>query len=129
MGFTDLASAENNIHAGVRYISQMLDRFEPSLPVQQKVRFALAAYNAGLDHVMDARELARQNSWDPDRWFGNVENAMLLLEKARYFRKARRGYCRGSEPVAYVSRIQTSYDAYARLFPAGGDPKAADRKN
>jgi len=71
--------------------------------------------------VHDARLLAKQNGWDPNRWFRNVERAMLLLEKAKWYRTVRRGYCRGSEPVAYVSHIQTTYDAYARLVPASGE--------
>ncbi len=119
LGFSKLEDPEENIQAGTKYIAQLLERFESDLPVQQRVRFALAAYNAGLDHVLDARLLAKQNGWDPNRWFRNVEKAMLLLEKARWYRTVRRGYCRGSEPVAYVSRIQTTYDAYARLIPAG----------
>ena len=45
-------------------------------------------------------------------FFGNVEKALLLLSKPRYFKKARYGYCRGEEPVKYVSQIQTRYDAY-----------------
>jgi len=118
MGFARLEEPAENIQAGTKYFAQLLERFESDLPVQQRVRFALAAYNAGLDHVHDARLLAKQNGWDPNRWFRNVEKAMLLLEKAKWYRTVRRGYCRGSEPVAYVSHIQTTYDAYARLVPA-----------
>jgi membrane-bound lytic murein transglycosylase F len=124
IGFTDLEDPRANIAAGTKYLAQVLGRFEAELPVQQRVRFALAAYNAGFDHVQDARALAKQRGWDPNRWFRNVERAMLLLENARWYRTARRGYCRGSEPVSYVSRIQTTYDAYARLVRAGGEPGA-----
>jgi membrane-bound lytic murein transglycosylase F len=127
MGFAKLEEPAENIQAGTKYFAQLLERFESDLPMQQRVRFALAAYNAGLDHVHDARLLAKQNGWDPNRWFRNVEKAMLLLEKAKWYRTVRRGYCRGSEPVAYVSHIQTTYDAYARLVPASGEtgPKAS----
>jgi len=81
------------------------------------VRFALAAYNAGPGHVHDARRLAAEQGLDPDRWFENVERAMLLLEKPQYYQRARHGYCRGSEPVKYVSQIQNRYDNYVKLFP------------
>jgi len=80
----------------------------------------MASYNAGLGHVRDARRLAWRLGYDPNRWFGHVERAMLLLEKPEYHRQARHGYCRGSEPVQYVSQIQTKYDAYVRLVPAEG---------
>ena len=32
-------------------------------------------------------------------------------------RRARHGYCRGSEPVKYVSEIQSRYDDYVKLLP------------
>jgi membrane-bound lytic murein transglycosylase F len=73
-----------------------------------------------MGHVADARVLARKLRLDPDKWFGNVEQAMLLLEKPRYYRRARRGYVRGSEPVGYVSFIQGKYEAFAALMPAQG---------
>ncbi len=120
LGMKNLADPEENVHAGVKYLARLVGRLEPRIPMRQRVRFALAGYNAGLDHVLDARRLAKTQGLDPDAWFGNVEQAMLLLEKPRYFRKARRGFCRGREPVAYVSRIQSKYDAYVALMPADG---------
>lgn len=119
MGFTKLKEPEIGTHAGIKYMHRMIDMFEPTLPLKQRVRFALASYNAGRGHVIDARRLARQKGWDPDKWFGNVEKAMLLLKERKYARKARHGYCRGDEPVQYVSKIQSRYDAYAALFPEG----------
>jgi membrane-bound lytic murein transglycosylase F len=117
MGFRNLWHPDTNVHAGVKYLSRLLSRFEAGVPMRQRIRFALAAYNAGLGHVLDARRLARTQGLDPNRWFGHVEEAMVLLEKPRYYRRARHGYVRGNEPVTYVSRIQSKYDAYARLMP------------
>jgi membrane-bound lytic murein transglycosylase F len=117
MGFVNLKDPEIGTHAGIKYMHRMIDAFEPTLPLKQRVRFALASYNAGRGHVIDARRLARQKGWDPDRWFDNVEKAMLLLKERKYARKARHGYCRGDEPVQYVSKIQSRYDAYAAAFP------------
>ncbi len=62
--------------------------------------------------MQDARRLAQRLGKDPDRWFGNVEEAMLLLAKPRYARQARFGYVRGSEPVNYVRQIRDRYIAY-----------------
>jgi membrane-bound lytic murein transglycosylase F len=77
--------------------------------------FTLAAYNAGQGHVKDARRLARQKGWNPNRWFNNVEKAMLLLSKRKYARQARHGYVRGREPVNYVRDIRDRFVAYQRL--------------
>ncbi|RME24319.1 MAG: hypothetical protein D6806_09765 [Deltaproteobacteria bacterium] len=118
-----LFEPEQNIRAGVEYLTRLFDSFEPSLPRRQRLRFAIAAYNAGIGHVRDARRLAWRLGLDPNRWFGHVERAMLLLEKPAYYERARYGYCRGSETVQYVSEIQGKYEAYSRLAPAASVPQ------
>jgi membrane-bound lytic murein transglycosylase F len=118
LGFSDLYDVEVNIHAGTRQMYRLIERLNPEIPFEERVRFALAAYNAGWGHVQDARRLAAQKGWNPNQWFGHVEKAMLLLEQPGYHTNARYGYVRGSETVAYVSGIQNRYDHYVRLFPA-----------
>jgi membrane-bound lytic murein transglycosylase F len=116
MGFEQLDQPEQNIHAGVKYLDWVRNRFESSLPFDERMWFTLAAYNAGHGHVQDARRLARQKGWDGDRWFDNTENAMLLLSKKQYAGKARHGYVRGIEPVSYVRNIRQRYRAYVELL-------------
>jgi membrane-bound lytic murein transglycosylase F len=108
----DLWEPELNIAAGVRYLNWTRERFEDSLPLSDRLWFALAAYNAGPGHVRDARRLARQEGWNADLWFDNVERAMLLLSKPDYARRARYGFVRGQEPVKYVREIRERYRAY-----------------
>ncbi len=106
---------QTGIEAGVRYMDWTRDRFEHTLPLEERLWFALAAYNAGFGHVNDARRLARQQGWSGDKWFDNVEKAMLLLKKREYHSKARFGYVRGTEPVNYVRQIRQRYTAYLEL--------------
>lgn len=115
MGFADLEDPETGVHAGVKYMSRLLSQFDPSLPFKHRVRFALASYNVGRGHVDDARRLAVTMGLDPDKWFGNVERAMLRLQDPRVARTTKYGYCRGEEPVKYVSEIQTRYESYLTL--------------
>lgn len=116
LGFTDLHDPEENIHAGVKYMSQLVNRFDPNIPIEERTRLALAAYNVGYGHVLDARRLARENGWNPDRWFGHVEQAMRLLAKPAYHERARYGFCRCGQPVHYVGNIQNFYDAYVGML-------------
>ena len=51
------------------------------MSVEDQVWFTLAAYNAGVGHVQDARTLAKRLKLDPNRWFDQTEKAMLLLSK------------------------------------------------
>ncbi|MBI1945977.1 MAG: transporter substrate-binding domain-containing protein [Deltaproteobacteria bacterium] len=117
LGFHDVRPPEKNVHAGIKYMAQLIAGFEPELPFKHRVRFALASYNAGPHHVADARALAKEMGLDPNKWFGNVEKAMLRLEDPKVARRMPHGYCRGSEPVKYVSDIQSRYDNWASVFP------------
>uniref|UniRef100_UPI0002558A8B transglycosylase SLT domain-containing protein n=1 Tax=Microbulbifer agarilyticus TaxID=260552 RepID=UPI0002558A8B len=112
LGISDLYHPENSIRAGILYLGWLEERFPQSLPFDQKIYFSLAAYNAGHGHVRDARVLAKRLGKDPNRWFGNVEEAMLLLSKPQYYKKARFGYVRGREPVNYVREIRDRYFGY-----------------
>ncbi len=112
LGYDNLTNPEESIKAGIHYLDWTRDRFSDDMPVQQRLFFALAAYNAGYGHVKDAQRLAKKMNLKSDVWFNNVEKAMLLLQKPKYYKKARFGYCRGSEPVNYVRNIQQRYLGY-----------------
>ena len=116
LGFTNLQDPEESIHAGTKYMHQLINRFDLELPMESRIRFALASYNVGYGHLLDARRLAREMGWDPDRWFGQVEKAMRLLSQPAYYKRARYGFCRGGQPVHYVKSIQNLYDAYVTIL-------------
>jgi membrane-bound lytic murein transglycosylase F len=116
LGVRHLHSPASSIAGGTRYMNQLMRRFDaPDIALKDRVRFSLASYNAGSGHVDDARRLAKRMGLNPNRWFQNVEKAMLLLSKPKYYQKAKYGYCRGTEPVRYVSEIQSRYDNYVAL--------------
>jgi membrane-bound lytic murein transglycosylase F len=113
------------IGAAARYLGKLMKRYddEPEVILKDRVRFALASYNSGPAHVDDARILARAQGLDGNRWFGNVETAMLLLAKPKHYQTAKHGFARGDETVKYVSEIQTRYDAYVALTTPGPTAK------
>ncbi len=123
LGLEDLHHPETSVHAGVKYLHGLMRSFEPELGVADRTWFALASYNAGIGHVIDARRLARQLDLEPNRWFGNVEKAMLLLSKSEYAKSARHGYVRGYEPVNYVREIRDRYHAYLLLAGSGSNAR------
>ena len=115
LGFLDLIQPEQSIAAGIQYMDWTRARFEKNINIEEKIYFALAAYNAGFGHVRDAQKLARKMNLRDDKWFDNVEKAMLLLQQPKYYKKTRYGYCRGSEPVNYVREIQQRYLSYVDI--------------
>ena len=115
MGVKDISDPASSIRGGVKYLDWLRDRFDADLTISDRLWFTLAAYNAGAGHVQDARRLAGQLGHDPDRWFDHTEQAMLLLEKKQYAKKARYGYVNGSQPVNYVRDIKQRFEAYVDL--------------
>ena len=56
-----------------------------------------------------ARELGWQKNMDPQKW-DSLEKTLPLLRYKKYYKDARFGYCRGTEPVRYVNRVMMFYD-------------------
>ncbi len=125
MGVKNTSDPAHNIKGGIKYLDWLRDRFDSSLPISERLWFTLAAYNAGAGHVHDARRLARQLGYDPDRWFGHTEHAMLKLSQKEYARKARFGYVNGREPVNYVRDIRQRFEAYVELSRTVADLKGS----
>jgi membrane-bound lytic murein transglycosylase F len=115
LGITKLTDPDQGTHAGIKYMNQLVQRLEPALPLDERVRFSLAAYNAGFARLQDARRLAKELQLDPNVWVGNVERAMGLMARPQYARRVRTGFCRCQEPVDYVSHIENKYESFVQL--------------
>jgi membrane-bound lytic murein transglycosylase MltF len=96
----DIGILEPNIHAGAKYMDQLMTRYfsEADFSDQNRALFALASYNAGPGRVKQLREMARQRGLDPDEWFNNVE--VMAAERV------------GIETTTYVRNIFKYYTAY-----------------
>lgn len=108
----DIFDPKNSIYAGVKYFKHLVNRFEADIELNERIRFALASYNVGFGHVQDARALAIKEGFNPNKWFNNVDQALLKLSKKSYYKNSRYGYCRGREPVNYVKNIENRYNTY-----------------
>jgi membrane-bound lytic murein transglycosylase MltF len=104
VGIPDVGTAENNIHAAVKYLGFLRDHYfdDSTIRPRDQVRFSLAAYNAGPVKIRRARKLAAKMQLDPNRWFRNVEMAMLKIV--------------GLETVRYVSNVNKYYVIYRNAF-------------
>jgi membrane-bound lytic murein transglycosylase MltF len=105
LGMDDIASrAEDNIHAGAKYLRYLVDKYlnEPAIPEREKVLMTLAAYNAGPGNLKRFRDRARQDGFDPNVWFGNVEHGAAAIV--------------GQETVQYVGNIYKYYVVYSSLL-------------
>lgn len=115
LGIRDPFDPEEVIPAAARYLRMLMDDFE-GLELADQVAMAIASYNVGPAHVMDARRLARQMGRNPDVWRDNVETAMLILDDPEVARRFPAGVCRCRRAVAYTRRILRRYLLYASQF-------------
>ncbi|OBS10915.1 membrane-bound lytic murein transglycosylase MltF [Acidihalobacter prosperus] len=100
---------EQSIMGGTRYFLKLRRELPASIKEPDRTWFALAAYNIGLGHVMDARRLAVRFGKNPNSW-PDVKQILPLLSQRRWYRQTKFGYARGREPVQYVQNIRSYFD-------------------
>jgi len=104
VGVNDIQLADNNIHAGMKYLDFLRSRYfsDPEIDHLNQTLMSLAAYNAGPARMASLREKAKQKGYDPNIWFDNVE--MVAASDV------------GQEPVQYVGNIYKYYIAYSNAI-------------
>ena len=111
------SSVEEQLEAGGKLISY-LDKSLKNKVVDslERVKFVLAAYNAGLGHVLDAQRLAQKHGKAPDLWDDNVD--YYILNKSKYLNDTccKSGYLRGTETYRFVEEIMDRYSHYKALM-------------
>ena len=96
----DIYTLEPNIHAGAKYMDQLMERYfaDAHFSESNRALFAFASYNAGPGNISHMRELAEKRGLDPNEWFNSVE--LVVAEKI------------GLETTTYVRNIFKYYVAY-----------------
>ncbi|MEX2597685.1 MAG: transporter substrate-binding domain-containing protein [Salibacteraceae bacterium] len=113
-GADSIQDPVQNIHAGVSFIVTLQDYWLQHINDSLLATpFILASYNVGLGHVLDACRLAEKNDLDRHAW-SNVATYLELKSQPQYYNDevVKHGYCRGSEPVNYVSDILLLWGHY-----------------
>jgi membrane-bound lytic murein transglycosylase MltF len=101
---TNIERLENNIHAGVKYLRFIHNRYFAKEPMDEmnKMLFTFASYNAGPAKIIRLRNEAQKTGLDSNVWFRNVE----IIAAKRI----------GRETVRYVSNIYKYYIAYRLII-------------
>ncbi|MBO5579717.1 MAG: transglycosylase SLT domain-containing protein [Prevotella sp.] len=109
----DMFNPEKSIAAAAKLIGELDRSFSDIRNHQERIKFILAAYNGGANHVRDAMALARKNGRDPQRW-ADVSPYILLLAQPEYYNDpvVKYGYMRGSETAGYVDKIMQRWNGY-----------------
>lgn len=115
LGVENRTDAVQAIDGGARYLADRHQRLPDSIPEPDRTYLALASYNIGRGHLLDARELARELGKNPDSW-ADMREVLPLKADERYYPSTRYGYARGYEPVHYVQRIRNYRDVIKPVF-------------
>ncbi|ASI88861.1 membrane-bound lytic murein transglycosylase MltF [Vibrio mediterranei] len=110
VGVTNRLDPEQSVRGGVEYLRRIVDRVPDSIAEHEKIWFALASYNVGFGHMMDARRLTKRQGGDPDAW-ADVKDRLPLLRQKKYYSQTRYGYARGDEARNYVENIRRYYQS------------------
>ena len=115
LGVTDRLDPAQSISGGARYLADRHERLSEEIPEPDRTFLALASYNVGRGHLLDARQLARDLGRDPDSW-EDMREVLPLLSDERYYPSLRYGYARGYEPVHFVRRTRNYRDVIETAF-------------
>ena len=96
----DIRQIEANIHAGSKYMDQLMTQYfsDANFKGNNRTLFAFASYNCGPGNIAKLRKDAAKRGLDPNEWFNNVE--IVTAEKI------------GMETTTYVRNIFKYYVAY-----------------
>ncbi len=119
IGITETETPHNNIRAGVYHLQQLYRAIDAP-DEENHIRLTLAAYNAGLNRILDAQDVAAYLGDDPNKW-ESIRTALPLLSK-RYQSlfhnvwpsgKPRAGYFTDwRQTIGYVESVMSYYDEY-----------------
>jgi membrane-bound lytic murein transglycosylase MltF len=102
----DIRVTEANIHAGAKYMDQLMTRYfkDANFDPANRSLFAFASYNAGPGNIAKMRKEAEKRGLNPDKWFNHVE--VVTAEKI------------GLETTTYVRNIFKYYTSYKLTLEA-----------
>lgn len=109
MGVKNRLNPKESIQGGAKYLARLIKRIPSYVKQEDRIWYALAAYNVGYYHLRDAMALAIWQNEDPTSWH-SIEKVLPLLAQKKYYKRLPYGHARGLEPVLYVKRIKDFYD-------------------
>lgn len=118
MGMDRISGAAGPIMTGAKYLRTLERIFKRSVADdEERLAFALASYNVGPGHVMDAQRLARSVGLDPGKWHGNVERCILLKTDPVIYRSpiVKFGYCNGHHVFLFVREVLHYWKHYQNI--------------
>lgn len=122
LGVPEAKTPYNNIRAGSFHLRTLYRIFKDARE-EDRIRLTLAAYNAGLGRIFDARQIAAYLGSDPDSW--NAVKKTLPLLSRRYYTlhqniwegKPPSGYFGNwRQTTKYVDKVLEHYNEFSLAY-------------
>ena len=116
-GVTNALDPADNVSGAVKFLKWLQRYWERRIPDEdERLKFVLASYNTGAGHVEDAQRLTEKYGGNPQKW-DDVSYWLLQKSTQQYSSDpvVKFGFCRGLEPVNYVTNILERFDHYKQF--------------
>jgi len=116
-GIDNIYDPEQNIKAGTLMIKRLINLYKSSdIDSINRIKFVLAAYNAGEGRVEDIRNLAEHKGVNPNNW-DSVKVVIAHMKSSEKIPKGviKLGNFKGTETLKFVDNILDRYENYKVL--------------
>ncbi len=117
----DLLNPENNIKAGTLHLKRLQKLYAKyDMSAEERMKFTLAAYNAGEGRIADCRNFAASREADSNNW-EEVANLIPLMKEDFILEEesVKLGKFNGNETIAYIDSVMSLYNAFCTICPRG----------
>ena len=113
-GVSNPYDPEQSVRGSAQMFAKLLQHYSSVPDPMERIKFSLAAYNAGPGHVDDARRLAEKRGKNKNIWRDNVDEFVLYISNPEYYNDpvVKYGYFRGGETYNYVNYIMSDWERY-----------------
>ena len=116
---TDLTDPQQNLIAGTSHLRRLQNLYKDcDMAPEERIKFTLAAYNAGEGRIMDCRNLAKARHLNENKWSDIVKVIPMMSDDSILTDEAvRLGKFKGTETMAYVDNVMALYEAICTISP------------
>ncbi len=105
VGISKRTDPKQSVVGGSIYLQKLINNLPESVPRQDRLWMAIAAYNLGFSYLTEARQITKKMNKDPENW-DDVREILLYLTKNSTDHLMR---VRINEAVNYVQKVQLYY--------------------
>ncbi len=116
LGVKNRLDVRESILAGARYLAMLLEELPDEIHPQERLWFALAAYNLGMGYLRGGRQFASGLKKSPNHW-ADMKEVLPLLARPEYYTRLKSGRARGGETVIMVENVRSYYDILVSVEP------------